>query len=112
MEKEAIKHGVYDESSKLGWKCLSCSFLISAMYELIIIIKLVFKKNLHLIMGRYLCSAREIRGGFYIPNFVFFVHFYTSLRNFYLEIYSSDKKLRCFNFNVDDSMYLNKILLR
>lgn len=82
-EKEAIKHGVYGESSKLLWKCLSCSFLISATYELIIIIKLVFEKKLHLIMGYSSCSAREIRSGFsdfeivYAPNSVFFVHLYT-----------------------------------
>lgn len=59
MEKEAIKHGVYGESSKLLWKCSSCSFLISATYELIIIIKLVFEKKLHLIMGR--SSFRRFR---------------------------------------------------
>lgn len=45
------------ESSKLRWKCLSCSLLISATYELIIIIKLVFEKKLHLIMGRSSCGV-------------------------------------------------------
>lgn len=91
MEKEAIKHCVYDESSKLGWKCLSCSFLISVTYELIIIIKLVFKKKLHLIMGRYSCSAREMKGGFagfeivYAPNSVLLSTFILHLGIFILK---------------------------